>query len=92
MSCLGVVLAAVRAQGSFSKPGDRAVIAMRGCVGEGTWDYSFDDESSATEFAPGGKDLTETEYATLRKALSDYRRIRRFFSRSSAVVVYRAGI
>lgn len=42
----------VRYAGDASKPGDRAVIAMRGCVGEGTWDYSFDDESSATEFAP----------------------------------------
>lgn len=42
----------VRYSGDISLPGDRAVIAMRGCVGEGTWDYSFDDESSATEFAP----------------------------------------
>jgi len=42
----------VRYAGDASKPGDRAVVAMRGCVGEGTWDYSFDDESSATEFAP----------------------------------------
>ena len=43
---------AVRHPCEASKPGDRAVIAMRGCVGEGTWDYTFDDESSATEFAP----------------------------------------
>ncbi|MDD3544639.1 MAG: alpha-galactosidase [Kiritimatiellae bacterium] len=42
----------VRKPGHACKPGDRAVIAMRGCVGEGTWDYTFDDESSATEFAP----------------------------------------
>ena len=42
----------VRYAGDISKSGDRAVIAMRGCVGEGTWDYTFDDESSATEFAP----------------------------------------
>lgn len=41
----------VRPSGNASKPGDRAVIAMRGCVGEGTWDYTLDDGASATEFA-----------------------------------------